>query len=208
MNDNQNEILSQQILPYSERTITGAKLHKPFIHKEYSELCSRGAQGRRVLVVGSGLNTQRWRDLSCTTLDLDPQFNPDLVADANYLGKAVNPESQSIIISEYLTLDPTGREGVNLDLFLPQVFASLVKGGKFFFVSAAAIIEPPERITILPPNEFLGLLKKNGFRNVASWNGPLGITMKAKQVGTKQVVDDFYADLAVIYYGQKVVTES
>lgn len=131
MSDVGYEINQIPILLPSERTITGAKLKSPFIYDQYREICTNGAQDRRVLVVGSGPNTEAWRTLGCTTLDIDPTVRPDFTADAN-LNLKVKSGSQDIIVSEYLTLDPTGKEGVNLDRYLPLVFASLAKVENFF----------------------------------------------------------------------------
>jgi len=194
------------IEPASERTITAAQLEMPFIYDQYTQLCTEGAQTRKVLVVGSGPNTERWRALGCASLDIDPTANPDIVADANHLGESIHPASQEVIVSECLTLDPSGIRGVNLETFLPQAYTSLVRGGKLFFVSASSITEPPRPTrTVLAPNAFKLLMKNVGFRNIASWSGPILLGMRNERAqGDKVITDGFIMQSAVIYHGQKI----
>ncbi len=189
----------------SERTITAAELASPFIYDQYNRIRTQGAEGRSVLVVGSGPNTDRWRTLGCETLDIDQKANPDIVADANKLDSVVGPETQQIIIGECVALDPSGKIGVDLKKFIPQAFAALTDGGQLFFVTAAQISEPPRpRQTLLAPIDFKRLLKDCGFKNVASWSGPIYLTQSPKIIGDKAVQDEFAVQSAVIYHGQKI----
>jgi len=193
------------IEPSSERTITGAKLEVPFIHDQYFQLRTTGAQGRQVLVIGSGPKTDNWRALGCETLDINPRVRPDLVADANKLNAVVGLETRDTLVAECVSLDPNGKKGIDLTKFMPQAFAALKIGGQLFFVSATSHTPSGPTGTVLNPNVFKSLMKESGFKNIASWSGPiLLMAQRTREIGDKVIVDNPIMQSAIIYYGQKI----
>src|SRR5688572_8972974 len=86
-------------------------------------------EANKGIVLGSGGNTKKWRQKGWKTLDIKPKSKADYIADANYLEKVIAPASQDFLYAEFISFDPTGKEGVIAKKLIEQSSKALKIGG-------------------------------------------------------------------------------
>ncbi|MFA7301485.1 MAG: hypothetical protein WC069_04200 [Candidatus Shapirobacteria bacterium] len=108
----------------------------------YKEIHERGGlDGKKILVVGSGDNTEFWKCLGCVTLDIDPAVNPDFVINANMLDNSAVEGGYDVVYCEFLKMDPNGEDGVNLNNLLRGSLNILKDGGMVVMESSVVDYE-------------------------------------------------------------------
>jgi len=153
------------------------------------EALNQMPDGKTGVVLGSGQNTEGWKQRGWKTLDIDPADNPDIVYDANHMDQVVAPESLDFIFAEAVRMDVKGREGVSPARLLQQANETLKMGGKIIIKTAHF-----ENIKSELPirQEYVKLLQAHGFHGVAEL-GPIIWIDKEQGKYNQQV----------IYYGEK-----
>ena len=137
--------------PIQMATDTVARLNQEGLRSKYEplaiidearEVIARMPSNKKGVVIGSGGNTQLWRDKGWRTLDIDVNVRPDVTLDANYLTSEFQPNSQDYILAECITFDPLGKEGVSPARLLQQANEALKIGGTIIIESASFENEP------------------------------------------------------------------
>jgi predicted SAM-dependent methyltransferase len=130
------------------------------------------------------METKGW-----TTLDIDPNVEPDITIDANLMEEEVPRDSIDYIYAEAITMDPEGMKGVTPARLLQQCNKALKLGG-MLIIETANFENYPET-TIPGKQTFLTLLQNHGFHGVAELHPMIkhGNTSERSQ--------------KVIYYGKK-----
>jgi hypothetical protein len=142
------------------------------------------------IVIGSGPNTKKWEEKGWTTLDIDPEADPDILMDAQNLTEAVEPGSQNYIFTECLTFDPKGNEGVVPARLLQQANIALKMGGQII-IETANFSQTSYGSTIPNKDQFIKLLVNHGFEPVVEVHA----LHNPRTVQEQQLV---------IYYGTKI----
>lgn len=195
----------QNIFPPDELHPGGKSLEKPFVYSSFLQLAEKGSPpGKRMLVIGSGANTALWQNKGAKTLDIDPQWKADFVADANNLVKATGENAFDIILAESVTVDPKGEKGVNFAQMVKQAIQALKPNGELYIQTATVGSLPEENWPIPDPKAAMQIMINAGLRSVAVYRGMLVTTSEDwKVVGDKTIISDFYHDALAIYYGRK-----
>ena len=152
---------------------------------------ARMPEGKSGIVIGSGPNTPEWKTRGWRTLDIDPQAGADMTLDANQLETMVPADSQDFLLSEYLTFDQLGKEGVTPARLLQQANRILKIGGELIIESVSFENLPESTI----PNrlEFAELMAKHGYDTVV-------------EVGEYYHFGEDKKEQRVVYYGKKVAS--
>ena len=147
-------------------------------------------EGKKGIVLGSGGNTNKWRQKGWKTLDIEPKNKADFVADANKMEKAVAPASQDFLFAEFISFDQTGKKGVVAEKLIEQSGKVLKTGGILIIVTGHDEGYPwPDPL----PNktDFAKFMAKNGFQTV----------LEANKV---EIWAETIKQQRVIYYGKKL----
>lgn len=147
-------------------------------------------EGESGIVIGPGRNTQKWDAKGWTTLDIDPEGDPDIVMDAQHLTEAVDPGSQDYIFAECLSFDPRGNEGVVPARLLQQANIALKMGGQII-IETANFSHTSYGSTIPNKDQFIELLVQHGFEPVVEVH-----TLHNPRTKEEQQM--------VVYYGKKI----
>lgn len=156
---------------------------------EGREAMARLPQGKKGIVIGSGENTQGWKDRGWKTLDIDPSAQADMTVDANQLETVIMPGTLDFLLAECVTFDPNGTEGVSPARLLSQANKVLKSGGELIVESASFENAPQARVPNRTP--FSELMTAHGFDTTV-------------EVGTYHHVDELKTEQRVVYYCRKV----
>jgi hypothetical protein len=196
----------ETVLPAAEISFGGYELKGWRVVSSFRDLVEHGpTQGQSLLIIGSGPRTDYWRARGATTLDIDPQFKPDITGDANRLIEVVGGQQYDAVIAEHVTIDPEGNAGVNFTTLVRQGAQVLVPSGELFIQSATtgAIPEDPT-IKVATPRTAMETMREAGFQYASYYRGEhRALIEQARRVGDKVVVDSWYSEAEVIYYGRK-----
>lgn len=148
-------------------------------------------EGSYGIVLGSGPNTQAWRNRGWATLDLDSAAHADYTADANHLESAVPQNSWDYVCAENIKFDPKGVEGVGPARLLAQA-NSVLKPGGMLIIQAAHKENFPDS-TLPDRNRYVALMREHGFETVVE------VTNYHNLPGRGDM-----SEQKVTYYGKKV----
>lgn len=155
---------------------------------EAREVLERMPEGKSGIVLGSGPNTKSWKTKGWKTLDIDPSSNADFIVDANQLETLVTPASQDFLMTEFITFDPKGENGVGRGRLLQQANKALKEGATLVVRTA----HQEGMATYLPDRrDFVHQMTDYGFQTV---------------VELHQIIDSGgnIKEQEVVYYGKKV----
>ena len=195
----------KHFFPPKELNANGSPLEKPFVASSFWSLIENGSpSGKRMLVIGSGPNTQFWQNRGAETLDIDSQWQSDFTTDANNFTQVTGENAFDIILSECVTINPEGKKGVNFERLVQQIAKALKPNGELFIQSATFNILPNQLVPQDQVRGTISLLSAAKFQRIAVFLGELiGYSENWKSIGDKVVINDFYLDAQVIYYGKK-----
>lgn len=100
------------------------------------EALARMPYGKNGVVIGSGPNTQAWREKGWHTLDIDRASGADYVVDANDLETVIPANSQDFLFAEAIRMDEGGNAGVGWGRLLNQANYALKNGGELIIQTA------------------------------------------------------------------------
>jgi hypothetical protein len=103
---------------------------------ESREAMHKMPQGKSGIVLGSGPNTEAWKQRGWLTLDIDPSVEADLTIDANLMEQVVPPNSQDFILAEFIRFQKGGVGGVGPGRLLLEANKALKDGGRLIIQSA------------------------------------------------------------------------
>ncbi len=146
-------------------------------------------EGKRGIVIGSGENSESWRQRGWTTLDIDPSVGADIIADANHLETVIFPRTQDYIYAEYIRFSREGVDGVHAARLLQQA-NKVLKNGGHLIIETANFENVPEA-TLPQRDKFGALMIKHGFEAIV-------------EVDTYTPIKDDQSYQLVIYHGKKV----
>ena len=94
----------------SELNKAGERKNHPWLNTvdEMREALYRMPQGKTGIVLGSGQNTDAWKDRGWYTVDVDPNFGADAIHDANEIAQIVPTDSLDYLYAECITMDTLG----------------------------------------------------------------------------------------------------
>jgi hypothetical protein len=147
-------------------------------------------EGQTGVVLGSGPNTESWRQKGWQTLDIDAAAKADFTADANKLDEVLPPGSQNYILAECIRFDETAERGVASDVLLSQANRALAVGGKLVIETAHFENHPTSKLP--DRKEYAKRMTAYGFNTVVELNDYISFGPD----GEKQVQK-------VVYYGEK-----
>ncbi len=176
------------------------------ITKFLTDLKENGPKnGIRMLVVGSGINTEGWKSAGAQTLDNNPTSGADYVGDANKLTEVLGETEYDCIFLEKIGINPDPQRGVNLDNLLPQIFKHLKLGGKLIIQTGIRINMNAPRSTWIPtPVEMKEMLQACGFQNTeVLYDNFFADLDNYRVIGDKQVFNQGRLDGRILYIAEK-----
>jgi len=154
---------------------------------ECKQALDKMPRSKRGLVLGSGGNSDEWREKGWLTLDIDESCQPDIVGNANYL-EDLNLSDFDYVCAECIRFDRKGKLGVSRGRLLNQVNKVMSEGGKLIIITSHA----EGKDTEVPDRRFFAnLMGRHGFRTVVEL-----FPLQSDQKGVKRQ--------KVIYYGEKI----
>lgn len=155
---------------------------------EAREVLARMPESKSGIVLGSGPNTESWKQKGWKTLDINPASKADYTTDANKLETVISPNSQDFLHAEFIRFDPKGVEGVGPGRLLQQANKALKDGGIIIVETAHQEGMP----TTLPDRQdFIKKMADHGFQAVAELH-------EIKHPGNGA------SEQKVVYYGRKL----
>lgn len=123
---------------------------------------SHMVRGKQGIVLGSGKNTNFWKLVGWKTLDIDPKTGADYIADVNYLGGLVPPQSQDLLFAEHVPFGNNGENRIKPERLIQQAEAVLKPDG---ILIVRTILNPD----IFDPDQFFRLMVCCGFDTQAEY---------------------------------------
>ncbi len=154
---------------------------------ECKKVLEKMPEDKKGLILGSGGNTEKWRERGWVTLDIDETCQPDIVGDANYLDD-LDLSDFDYICAECIRFDRQGKLGVSRGRLLDQANKSMPEGGKLIIMTSHAEgkdTEVPDR------RWFANLMCRHGFKTVVEL-----FPLQTDRKGVKRQ--------KVVYYGEKI----
>ncbi len=161
---------------------------------EARTVLERMPAGKDGVVVGSGGNSQMWKDRGWRTLDIDERTGADIIIDANRMSSVIMPRSEDYVFAEAIKFDPKAEEGVGYGTLLLEANTVLKNGGILIIESAHKENKPSS--TLPDRHKFVKWMARTGFDTVAELHQIL--TVKNPNGGPD------IKSQKVIYYGRKV----
>jgi len=145
--------------------------------------------GERGIALGTGPNTESWKQRGWETLDINPNAGADYTQDANYLTETIAPGSMDYVVAECITFDKKSVKGVGRGRLLAQANMALKPGGMVAIVTAYKPYK--EGIGLPDKDTYLRQMQEHGFQAVA-------------EMHTIRSLDKPNQQQRVIYYGRKM----
>lgn len=146
-----------------------------------NQAMSQMPENRTGVVLGSGKNTAIWKTKGWLTLDIDPYYSPDFVADANHLQSVFSRNSLDFLFAEYLTFDNSCERGVSSVRLLAQS-NQLLKTNGYLTIKTSH----QENYTSFLPNRYKYVLwmSKCGFNTIIEINAdnPSNVTYYGQKI--------------------------
>ena len=165
-----SESTTETIFPSSEINSNLDPIPNKFVERFFSNLKKEGPGEKSLLVIGSGGNTEFWKNKGAATFDIDPNVKADFTGDANNLSELLENEKYDLIFAECLTL---GERGVKLENLLNEAYQALSNPGILLVETSMAIIDPKTKkdniekqlpVPSVPtPIEFFNAARDTGF---------------------------------------------
>lgn len=137
-----------------------------FLREAKDNLSGNLPEGKRGIVLGSGVNTDSWNSKGWETLDFDPRFRTTFTEDANLMGGiSYLQERYNLVIAENITFSKTSLDAVGRGKLALEA-NKLLKDDGILIIRSGHIQPNPlvDSVKTLPDiSWYPGLLTRHGF---------------------------------------------